>query len=410
MKYNMSNLYGLWKNRQLSAQVKFVIVLQFLATSFVFGQNVKQDAEFTVEGEIQNLGNCMLIGTIADPANYSIRLDTIIVKNGSFRHYGHIQGKQVVRYKVTGDQFAKFRKLLKDGDTVLVDLAEEKPKSLEIVASPGATIRVSGVAKTYLDAYPSGTMENGQLANLNRELYPLLNEIGDLKISYNRKTYDSLSKRESALLAQIANFESAFIDRHPSSIVASYIVFEKFKALNERASGKADSLYHLIQPFGENFYTRQILVLKEGRTKKKIVISIGDSFPSFKTKFLYGGTDFDLNQTRGKYTLIDFWGSWCIPCVKEMPKLLEYYEKHKDKLNIVGVANDQYQSWKTFLDKNKYTWVQILDQNSPKLVDILNIKVYPTKFLLDPNGKVIMIFMDSNEQIWEALDDLFKLT
>lgn len=405
MNYNRPTFRNRRKNFQLSTKWKLLIVLQLIA-SLVFGQQGKYNTAFKIEGSIKKFGNGMLVGGIVDPTDHAIRLDTIVVRNDSFRHFGHIKEMQIVRYKAAGDQFAKFRKLVKDGDTVLVDLAEEKSISLEIVAFPGAAIKVSGSAITYLDAYPSGTKENEQLANLNRVLYPLFNEIGNLKINYSKKTYDSLSKRENAMLTQIANAESAFINRHPSSIVTAYIVYEKFKTWNGKEPDKADSLYRLIQPYGDNYYKQQILVLQRGRSKTKSEIAVGDTFPMFKTKFVYNGPGFDLNQTRGKYTLIDFWGSWCIPCVREMPKLLEYYERYKDKLNIVGIANDKYQSWKTFLDKNKLTWVQILDQDAPKIVDMLHIKVYPTKYLLDPEGRVIMIFIDADEKIWKTLDEL----
>ena len=68
----MYKLHNLWKYRQLLTLIKFVIALQFLATSFVFGQNAKLDVGFTVEGKIQHLEDCFLIGTITDPTNSAI--------------------------------------------------------------------------------------------------------------------------------------------------------------------------------------------------------------------------------------------------------------------------------------------------------------------------------------------------
>jgi hypothetical protein len=87
-----------------------------------------------------------------------------------------------------------------------------------------------------------------------------------------------------------------------------------------------------------------------------------------------------------------------------MPKLKAYYEKYHEKLNIVGIASDKYLPWKTFLDRNAYPWVQLLDERNPKLSDALNIRVYPTKYLLDPSGKIVRIFKDADEDVWKALD------
>jgi len=91
-----------------------------------------------------------------------------------------------------------------------------------------------------------------------------------------------------------------------------------------------------------------------------------------------------------------------------MQKLKEYYEKFQNQLNIVSVAKDQYQNWKAFLDKNKYEWIQVLDQDEPKLSDMLHVEVYPTKYLLDPSGKVILITKNANDEIWKKLDRLFS--
>ena len=118
---------------------------------------------------------------------------------------------------------------------------------------------------------------------------------------------------------------------------------------------------------------------------------------------------FDLNQTQGKHRLIDFWGTWCIPCVREMPKLKQLYEKYKRDLIIIGVANDNYQTWKAFLDKNTYTWIQLFDQEPMKLSNRLNIEVYPTKYLLDRSGHIIMIFKDSDEEAWDKIESMINI-
>ncbi len=395
------------KNCQLTTKTTLIFVANCFFVASVFGQRANNSDVFTIEGKIENFGNGSLVGTIIDPKNNYFRTDTIIVKNNLFRHIGHIRKKQIVSYTAIGDKFAKYRKVVKDGDTVMVDFSEEKSRSIEIVVSPGSKIKVQGVAKTYLDAYPSGTEENVQIASLNQKIYPLLDQLGSLDYT-NKKTIRSVLKIEETLLTSISDLEFEFIKRHPSSIIASYIIWKKYEIMNKRDPVKADSLYSLIHPIKKNLYQQQILLLQRNRAKKSMEVSIGDTFPTFKTKFVYKDSNFKLNQTRGKYTLIDFWGSWCIPCVREMPKLKEYYEKFQNQLNIVSVAKDQYQNWKAFLDKNKYEWIQVLDQDEPKLSDMLHVEVYPTKYLLDPSGKVILITKNANDEIWKKLDRLFS--
>lgn len=389
-------------------QLLITAVVLLFALPSTFGQH-KGSNTFTIEGKIRNFGNGMLVGTIKDPTTQSILLDTIVVSNGTFKHSSNVNTKQIIQYVTTGDQFAKYRKVRKDGDSVLVDFAEEQSKSIEIVASPGSTIVIDGIAKTYLDAYPSGTDENVKLAKLNRKIYPLLDQLGSLDYR-DKNTIRSVLKTEETLRSAISDAELEFIENNPKSIVSSYLVWKKFELLNKRDTAKADSLFGLIQPGKSDLYHQQILALQQNRTKQKVELAVGEMFPDFATKFVHKGQLFSLDQTKGKYTLIDFWGSWCIPCVKEMPKLKAYDEKYRGKLQIVGIANDKYQNWKAFLDKNEYDWIQVLDEGIPKLSDRLAINVYPTKYLLDPTGKVIRVFKDSNDELWDVLDKLLETT
>lgn len=92
-----------------------------------------------------------------------------------------------------------------------------------------------------------------------------------------------------------------------------------------------------------------------------------------------------------------------------MPLLKEFYEKHKDSLTIIGIANDNYQNWTAFLNKHNYNWIQLLDNGPIKLSEDLKVGVYPTKYLLDPSGKVIMIFKDTDESIWSKIEREIKL-
>lgn len=376
-----------------------------------FGQNRKNttvSVSSTIEGKIQNFGDGRLIGIIKDIKHNSLRADTIIIKGDVFRHVVRVREKQIVNYKADGNKFAVYRKVFKDGDTINYDFANEKSRSIEIVVSGGSKIRVNGVAKAYLDAYPSGNKENEELAILNKKTKPLFNQLSNLDYT-DKKNIRKTVNAEDSLSTAISNLERKYVEDNPTSIISSYIIWREYEALNKRNPAKADSLYNLIHPLEDNIYKQQILMAKKNRAISTLSIAVGDMFPKFSSKLVYKGSGFDLDQTKGKYTLIDFWGTWCIPCRKEMPILKTYYEKFRNRLNVVGIAGrDQYQNWKAFLDKNNYNWIQILDQGNSKLSENLNVNVYPTKYLLDPSGKVIMIFKDASEEVWEKLDSLLS--
>lgn len=338
-----------------------------------------------------------------DNQHHTFRTDTIVVQDGALKHRGQINEAQVVMYQASSERFSKYRTVFKDGDSVKMDFAIDRARSIEIVIAPGARIKISGVATSFLDAYPSGTKENVQLETLNRKVYPLLDSLGNLDYT-DKKALSTTIKHETMLLSSVSKLEAGFIKKYPSSTVSSYLVWKQFQSLNRNHPHQADSVLQLIAPSKNNIYRNQMLAMQKDRGQRQKKLAVGDVFPSFVATTVYKGTRYDLTQTRGKYTLIDFWGTWCIPCVREMPKLKAFYEKYHEKLNIVGIASDKYLPWKTFLDRNAYPWVQLLDERNPKLSDALNIRVYPTKYLLDPSGKIVRIFKDADEDVWKALD------
>lgn len=103
----------------------------------------------------------------------------------------------------------------------------------------------------------------------------------------------------------------------------------------------------------------------------------------------------NLKDLRGKYVLLDFWGSWCGPCHDEAPHMKKAYNQFKDQVEFVGIAVDNNrESVKSFIDKYDITWPQIqVPRNHPvsaKLVSQYQVNGYPTLFLIDPEGKIVI--------------------
>ncbi|MEW7281092.1 TlpA disulfide reductase family protein [Aquimarina sp. 2201CG1-2-11] len=119
----------------------------------------------------------------------------------------------------------------------------------------------------------------------------------------------------------------------------------------------------------------------------------GEQAPDFQTT-LIDETSFKLSDLQGKYVLLDFWGSWCPPCRKENPKLVELHKKYANKLTIVTVALEKDSiSWKKAAQKDGFVWKnQIVHQNKFVLLSPIarayGVTEIPAKFLIDPNGKL----------------------
>jgi thiol-disulfide isomerase/thioredoxin len=116
--------------------------------------------------------------------------------------------------------------------------------------------------------------------------------------------------------------------------------------------------------------------------------------PEIETE-LIDGTSFKLSELRGEYVLLDFWGSWCGPCLADMPKLMAMHEKYGDRVVFVTIAfekNDR--RWKAVADKAGFTWKhQIVEEAKILLASPISrsygVADIPAKFIVTPTGELI---------------------
>ena len=128
-------------------------------------------------------------------------------------------------------------------------------------------------------------------------------------------------------------------------------------------------------------------------------LEIGNNAPEINLPDTQGKI-ISLSSLRGKLVLIDFWGTWCIPCVKEQPELSGLYKRYKDStftcgngFEIYGVSLDnKKKSWMSIIKKYHIDWIQVSDLlfwTSPVAKDY-NIQELPFNVLIDGNGVIIV--------------------
>jgi len=136
----------------------------------------------------------------------------------------------------------------------------------------------------------------------------------------------------------------------------------------------------------------------------------GDFAPDFELPNLQGSTT-KLSSLRGKYVVLDFWGSWCIWCIRGIPNMKTYYAKYKDKMEILGVdCRDSEDKWKAAVEEHQLPWLQVRCPNEQlqAIAAQYNLEGFPTKVVIDPEGKIAKVVVGEDPAFYTYLDELFK--
>lgn len=128
---------------------------------------------------------------------------------------------------------------------------------------------------------------------------------------------------------------------------------------------------------------------------QRIELKLGGELPDFS--FVdFEGKNRQFSEFRGKYVLLEFWGTWCGPCVADVSHLVEAYAKFNSRgFEILGMDEDKdIEQVKTFLKEKGITWTQATTPSIKEFADKrLRIIAYPTIILLDPQGKILSLGM-----------------
>ena len=262
-------------------------------------------------------------------------------------------------------------------------LRQQQGALIQIIAMPGDTLILSG------DAMGEYTMSGSTFYKQYDEVAKALNGINQ------RDTLQQLCLD--------------FIKSHPNYEAS----VEMVGVLSSISPEKMKEGIALLSPDVRNGRMKTLIdeIVKTAESSLQNMpptLAEGSEAPNFTLADINGGQQ-SLKALRGKVVVIDFWGSWCGWCIKGFPKMKEYYEKYKGKMEILGVdCNDTQQAWRKAVADNALPWLHVYCPKESPLLGQYQIQGFPTKVIVSAEGKIVRTIIGEDPQFYTFLDELLK--
>jgi len=224
----------------------------------------------------------------------------------------------------------------------------------------------------------------------------------------------NIAQRLTALKKMNQAMRIQFLNQNPASFTNLLVLQSLFLIL---PVSESEIKFNQLKDEQKNSATGKALILKIESNKKT---AVGKPVIPF-SQIGADGKLVDVSALKGKVILIDFWGSWCVPCRMSHPALKKLYEKYKSKgFEVIGIANELANStrdkakqdiaWRKAIKEDGLKWLQIMyDPAIMDLVKEFDINGYPTKFLVDQNGKFVMRILGNSDKLHADLEEKLAL-
>jgi peroxiredoxin len=343
--------------------------------------------KFTVIGTIDGKNNGMIYMDRFDMETFHNTRDSCQIKDGKFIFKGSVDEPTNVIISDGNINSRENPNLLSfyiDGGDIFVSLKWGDFKNGKIVGSAA-----NELFKAYQDKVETFYKQMETLHN---------NKAGEEEM---RKVSDELKK-----------YNCNYIRQNPNSFVSAFALYGM---MSDMEVDSLDFYYNLLSQNVKNGKTAK-LILKDLNSKKGVLP--GSLAPDFTTVDI-NGNKLSLSDFNGKYVILDFWASWCVPCRQSNPHLREIYSKYHDKgLEILCVSDDDSHpdKWSAAVAKDSiHMFHHVLRglkvskntefDKSNDLDEKFAVHYLPTKYLIDREGKIVGKF--DTEQLTDKLKEIF---
>lgn len=361
-----------------------------------------QSGTFELKANLKNFGDTVIVWK-----GRREKMDTILVKKDKFTYTATLEKPRELNFIAPGA------------------LRGQRGAGMcRIIAVPGEKAELKGDVKSRYDITGSKFYQQYHQVDLMKEasqkkMTALSDSLNNLMKNGAKQedVYKIYSEKMPALVKEQNEKFFAYIAQHANEEATATLVtdfedpadMEKAKNMLSETirNGRMKDLY---EPVFE-----QVKKQKEMEEKSAKLQAAGVEAPDFTLKDIEGN-DFTLSSLRGKYVILDFWGSWCGWCIKGMPQMKEYYKKYAGKFEIVGVdCNDTDQKWKDAVQKHELPWKHVYnpranseEEQAKSVLGKYGITGFPTKIIISPEGKIVKTIVGEDPAFYTLLDELFS--
>lgn len=378
--------------------IKILVAIICVSTAFYSCKDKKKEQSkedgYVVTGTVKGLDN-----SYAKITDYQIFnknkinvIDSVPIVNGKFKFTGEIAFPDMVTLEL-GEYTSNFY-LENSAIEITADIEKMKDRNnrfaLDVKGSKGQ------------DKYEE--IEEKASAVFKDPKYDVFNEVRQMfakakkegseeLINEALKKQESLQSLAEERMANYKNIKYDFVKANPSSAVAPYVLGVQYT--EGRMSRKELKEYYELftgdarkATFFKTFITK---IYKDNFEN----VGVGNIAPDFTLQTVQG-QELTLSKVEGKYILVDFWASWCVPCRASFPHLKELRKQYKNKgFTIVGVGTaDEKEKWKKAIKEDNTPWNHVYDVSENHaygpVAKSYGVPHLPTTLLVDSNRKIIL--------------------